>query len=330
MRNLVLEAYLTAFALLISTTAVSAYAQGMPEVSGTYTTSDGGVRITFPDGWSGFSFDSSGIQMASVLPGGVEAGDTQKAMMLIVADKSEVDPTDPSSFAPEGEAPECSTPPTPTETTVSGKKGFEMTMECTTDEGKTVKMKMTVAETADDWIAIMYISPPSEFDADVGKYDTAVDSLQIQGAVDASMPNMPSDGDEMESTMMPVTVGGESIDVAVQSASTISSFELDETTKTLSFKADGSGDETVISVGSVLEGPYTVMVDGTSATGVEESTDASGAKTLTVPHSSGSHEITVTGTQVVPEFPVAIIGVVAALIGIVAVLGRTKFLNGKI
>ncbi|MGI0037085.1 MAG: hypothetical protein ACRD99_01845 [Nitrososphaera sp.] len=337
MRKYFSEAFLAAFALLISTTAVSAYAQGMPEeVSGTYSTPDGGVTITFPDGWSGFPFGTGGMQMVSVIPGGMEAGgDMQKAMMLIVADKSEVDPTDPGSFSPTEDAPDCSNPPTPTETTVSGKKGFEMTMECTDDEGQTTKMKMTIAETADKWIAFMYISPPAEFDADLGKYDAAVDTIQIQGAVDATVPVMPSgdggttDDGEVEAKPMPVMVAGESVDVSVESTSTISAFMLDEATKTLSFKADGTGDMTVVSVGSVLEGPYTVMVDGQATTEFEETTDAEGVKTISVPHSSGAHDVTITGTQVVPEFPIALLGIVAALIAIVSVVGRTRLVKGR-
>jgi len=333
MRKYFSEAFLAAFALLISTTAISAYAQptGMEEVSGEYATADDGVKLTFPDGWSGFAFDTQGIFMATVLPGGVEGSESQdRAMMLIVADKSDIDPTDPNSFSPSEDAPDCSSPPTPTETTVSGKKGFEMTMECTDNEGKAVKMKMTMAETADKWIGFMYISPPAEFDADLGAYDAAVDTIQIQGAIDASVPSMPpTDDGEMEAMPMPVMVAGESIDVSVESTSTISGFALDEATKTLSFKADGTGDNTVVSVGSVLEGPYTVMVDGQATTQFEESTDADGVKTVSVPHSSGAHDVTITGTQVVPEFPIAVLGIVAALIAVVSVVGRTRLLKGR-
>ena len=336
MRKYFSEAFLAVFALLISTTAVSAYGQGMPEeVSGTYSTPDGGITITFPDGWSGFPFGMGGMQMVSIMPGGMAAGgDVSKVMMLIVADKSEIDPTDPSSFSPTEDAPECSTTPTPTETTVSGKRGFEMTMECTDDEGKVIKMKMTMAETADKWIGFMYMSPPAEFDADLGAYDAAVDTIQIQGAVDATVPSMPpTDGGtgdgETEATPMPVMVAGESVDVSVESTSTISEFELDEATKTLSFKADGTGDTTVVSVGSVLEGPYTVMVDGQATTDFEETTDAEGVKTISVPHASGAHDVTITGTQVVPEFPIAVLGIMAALIAIISIVGRTRLVKGR-
>lgn len=337
MRKYFSEAFLAAFALLISSTAVSAFAQptGMEEVSGAYATEDDEVMLTFPDDWSGFAFDNQGIFMALVQPGGVEGSETSgKAMMLIVADKADIDPTDPDSFSPTENAPDCSTPPSPTETTVSGKRGFEMTMECTDDEGKAIKMKMTMAETAEEWIGFMYMSPAAEFDADLGAYDAAVDTIQIQGAIDANVPSMPptddgSDDGEMEATPMPVMVAGESIDVSVESSSTISGFALDEATKTLSFKADGTGDKTVVSVGSVLEGPYTVMVDGQATTQFEESTDADGVKTVSVPHSSGAHDVTITGTQVVPEFPIGVLGIVAALIAVVSVVGRTRLVKGK-
>jgi hypothetical protein len=353
MRKHLSEAFLAAFALLISTIAVSAYAQDMGEmpegfdpgsftmpedVSGTYTNADAGVTITFPDGWSGQAFGFGGLTMASVAPGGMTGEETPTKMIaLMIANRSEMEeaPTDPGSFSGEEDAPECDMP-TPVETTVSGKKGFEMTMECTDDEGVTQKMKITVAESADNWIAVMYMSPVAEFDADVGKYDAAVDSLQIQGAVDATIPEMPAGGDggstddgESPSNMMPVMVGDEEIEVSVESTSTISGFELDEATKTISFNADGTGDSTVVSVGSVLQGPYTVMVDGEASEDFEESTDADGVTTISVPHASGAHEVTITGTQVVPEFPIAVLGIVAAVIAIITVAGRTSLVKGK-
>lgn len=349
MRKYFSEAFLAAFALLISTTAVSAYAQDMPEgfdpgmmgmqeVSGTYTNDEAGVTITFPDGWSGFTIGAENVTMATVTPGGMSGEDAgQKAIMLVVASKDQIeDPTDPEEFQPD-DSTDCTTP-TPTETTVSGKRGFEMTMECT-QEGETTKMKMTIGQSTDSWIGVMYMSPVAEFDADVGKYDTSVDSLVIQNAVDADVPSIPpttggtdggtTDDGETEANPMPVMVAGEEVNVAVESTSTISDFELDEASKTLSFKADGTGASTVVGIGSVLEGPYTVMVDGTATEDFEESTDADGVKTISVPHASGAHEVTITGTQVVPEFPIAMLGIVAAVIAAITVAGRTRLVKGK-
>jgi hypothetical protein len=174
----------------------------------------------------------------------------------------------------------------------------------------------------------MYYSPLAEFDADVAKFDTAVDSLSLAGAVNSQIPAGGMEDEGTTPSMMSVMVAGESVDVSVESASTISAFTLDETSKTMSFNTDGSGAETTVVVGSVLEGPYTVLVDGQATRAEEKQVD--GVNTLVIPHMSGAHEVTVTGTQVVPEFPVAIIGIVAAMIGTIAVLGRTKLMKGSL
>jgi hypothetical protein len=125
-------------------------------------------------------------------------------------------------------------------------------------------------------------------------------------------------------------VGEESIDVQIESSSEISDFGLDEETKTLAFTVDGDGESTIVSVGSVLEGPYVVMVDGQETSAFEESTNEQGVKTVSLSHDTGAHEVTITGTQVVPEFPVAALAGIAALIGIVAIVGRTKFMGRAI
>lgn len=336
MRKYILEAFLAAFSLLIvSTTA--AYAQmppGFEEVSGSYTNEEAGVGITFPEGWSGASFAVNSSLIVSVAPEGMQ--DSSKGIGIIISDKSQVDapPTDPSDFTQE-EVPECTSGGF-NERTVSGRRGYEGIVECTDEEGVTTKVKMVGAESQTRWIVAFYVSPTSEFDADVGKFDAAVNSLTVQNAVDTQIPPPIGTGggggttDGGSSSMISVMVQGAPVEVAVRSSSQVSGPALDEGTKTLKFNLDGSGTSTVVSVGKVLDGPYTVMVDGQATTEFQEGTDDQGVKTVTVPHESGAHEVTITGTQVVPEFPVAVLGVVAALIGIVAVLGRTKLIGRKI
>ncbi len=330
MRKYLPEAFVAAFALLVSTTAATAYAQTMPdfaEVSGTYTNEEAGVSITFPDGWTGASIGTDESVLVTVSPGGM--AEEGKAMMLVIADKSQVDeaPTDPSDVSQEESGIECTTPSFQP-TTVSGVRGVEAVIECTDEDGEMTKMKIVSAESETRWISAMYSSASAEFDADVGAFDTAVDSLTLTGAVDSTIPSGTPDDGGTTPSMMPVMVAGESVNVSVESASTISAFALDEASKTLSFETDGTGAETTVMVGSVLEGPYTVLVDG-QATRAEES-QVDGVNTLVIPHSSGAHDVTVTGTQVVPEFPVAIIGIVAAMIGTIVVLGRTKLMKGSL
>ncbi|MGI0012692.1 MAG: hypothetical protein ACREBU_04500 [Nitrososphaera sp.] len=335
MRKYASEAFLVGLALLISATAVSAYAQPVPpameEVSGTYQNTELGVEITFPEGWEGFSIASEEGTFVSVQPGGMgESEDVVTAMMLIISDKSGVEeaPTDPSDFSQDDQAPDCSAPSFAPRT-VSGVTAMEATIECTHSDGQAYKMKIVGAETQTRWIVVGYTALSSEFDSNVGAFDSAVNSLTLQGAINTSMPPAGTGTEDgAEPSMMSVMVAGAEVEVEVESSSQISEFELDEASKTLSFKSDGSGTETVVMVGTVLEGPYTVMVDG-QATQVEEGQDG-GVSTITVPHSSGAHEITITGTQVVPEFPFAAVGIAAALIGIVTVIGRTKLIKGRI
>jgi hypothetical protein len=112
--------------------------------------------------------------------------------------------------------------------------------------------------------------------------------------------------------------------VATASLSTVSDFALNEGSKMISFKTDGTGSTTTVSIGAILEGPYTVMVDGQESSDFEESTDDQGMKTITTSHGSGAHEVSISGTQVVPEFPVGALGAIAAIVGTIAVAGRTR------
>jgi hypothetical protein len=323
------EALAAVFALLISTTAATAYAQ--PEeytfelISGTYVDEEAGVEFTFPEGWSGFESDNQYGKLLATYPEEAMEEETDKTITLLIVDRSkqEAGPTSPSVT---GSGGECTTPSFQP-TTVSGVSGVEGTYECTND-GEEFKIKVVSVETEAWLVVAMYYSPLAEFDADVAKFDTAVDSLSLAGAVNSQIPAGGMEDEGTTPSMMSVMVAGESVDVSVESASTISAFTLDETSKTMSFNTDGSGAETTVVVGSVLEGPYTVLVDGQATRAEEKQVD--GVNTLVIPHMSGAHEVTVTGTQVVPEFPVAIIGIVAAMIGTIAVLGRTKLMKGSL
>jgi hypothetical protein len=92
----------------------------------------------------------------------------------------------------------------------------------------------------------------------------------------------------------------------------------------------GTGGTTEISIGRVLEGPYTVTIDGQAATNVQESTSASGEAMLTISYTHSTHDVAVTGTNVVPEFPIAAVAAIAAVIGVVAVVGRTSLFRPKL
>ncbi len=340
MGNHVAKALAGLLVLLLSASVVSAYAQmppGMQEVSGKYTNSDVGVEVTFPAGWSGFEITGSFGTLVATSPGGMSESDptTMKTINLMIVEKSEdLDPSDPGSFSNDVE--NCNAPSFVSRT-VAGVQGVETTVECP-ETSQTYSV--VLVETSSHFVLVMYMAPTSEFDSASGSFESTVDSLKVNGAVNTQIPSEMSDGtpssddntggqtESPNTNVMSVNVEGSPIDVSVTSASTISDFEIDEQNKMLSFKTSGTGTETVIAVGSVLEGPYNVMVDGTT-TQVTQSQE-NGVTTISVPHSSGAHDVTITGTQVVPEFPVALIIMVAGMAGALAAVRWAKLIPGKL
>lgn len=303
---------------------------GMTLVSGTYTNADAGVEIEFPEGWEGFEFAAEQALIVMTTMG----GDSEKVIGLLIGDKTEVeDPTDPSEFSQDAEM-ECATPSV-TSTTVAGRSGQEVTVECTVD-GVASKMKMVVANTEEQWITLIYMAPTAEFAADEASFDATVQSLTVQGAVDVEGTGdggVIIDVPTIDLTVVTrtVVIAGENVDVEIRTSSTIGQLELDEENNRVSFTVDGEdGTEGTaeISIGRVLEGPYTVTIDGQATTEFEETMSASGEAMLTISYTHSEHDVDITGTSVVPEFPVAVIGVIAVVVGIVAIIGRTKLVSG--
>lgn len=139
---------------------------------------------------------------------------------------------------------------------------------------------------------------------------------------------------EFKSTSQPVVIDGNTIQVGFNSSSLISDFKLDQESKRISFKADGgtgTGGITEVSIGRVLEGPYSVMIDGQLVDDFKIIPSGMSDKdSIRVSYAGGTHSITITGTSVIPEFSVGVIGALGVIMGLVVVLGRSKSINGKI
>ena len=319
------------FSLTFVTMLSFAYAQygqmpdipQMKEISGNYVNDDAGVRITFPSNWSGIEMETTQGTLVTVSPGGMSSGEPSQVMNLMISDKAKVKepPTDPT----QGKS-QCDTP-TVKSITVSGADGTETVMTCTDDSGKKTKAKIVSAQTEEQWISVMFMAPISEFDSSVGKFDDSVKTLSILNVMALeNQPDTTPDTTEkpakLEARDVPVSVGGETVDVQLQSSSSITKFGLDEDNKKISFIANGDkAGTTRVALGNVLKGPFVVMMDDQVTQ--DFTTDDQG-QTLELTYSSGTHDFSITGTQVIPEFPVAVVGLIAAVVGMVAFIGRTK------
>lgn len=128
-----------------------------------------------------------------------------------------------------------------------------------------------------------------------------------------------------------VTAKDTATEVSIKSNSNITGFEFSEEEKRLSFTVDGEDGTnglTIVGVDAVLEGPYTVMIAGEATSNfVVAQDEATGQRMIEVSYTHSEHDIVITGTNVVPEFPLPVVGAISAVIGAVAVIGRTRLMN---
>lgn len=134
-------------------------------------------------------------------------------------------------------------------------------------------------------------------------------------------------GIEFKSEIQTVVVAGESIEVELNSSSTISEFKVDQENKKISFKVDGetgTNGMTEISIGKILEGPYAVTIDGQATTDFEV-VNAASEGVIIISYTHSVHDVTITGTNVVPEFPLPAVGALAGVLGAAILFTRTRF-----
>jgi hypothetical protein len=92
-------------------------------------------------------------------------------------------------------------------------------------------------------------------------------------------------------------------------------FVVDELMKQMSFKVSGlagTTGTTIVPVSDVLEGPYIVTIDGIAITDFETIEDA-GRTLLKITYSHSERTVTISGTNVVPEFSFVMLAMAIAL-----------------
>lgn len=74
---------------------------------------------------------------------------------------------------------------------------------------------------------------------------------------------------------------------------------------------------------------FTVLADGDYAD-YSESATTSETRTLNILIPAGTQEVLIEGSSIMPEFPIALVGIIATIIGVVSVIGRTRLVKGSI
>lgn len=126
--------------------------------------------------------------------------------------------------------------------------------------------------------------------------------------------------------------GGEEFQVEIASNSTADSVELDQAAKMVKFRVDGeTGTRGVTQVTipkAMLSGEMMVMIDGqvvsSESNDVIVTSDTSAETTFEINYSHSERDMAVSGTNVVPEFPLATLVMAGAIASIVAALVVAK------
>jgi hypothetical protein len=119
---------------------------------------------------------------------------------------------------------------------------------------------------------------------------------------------------------------GERFEVEIASNSTVSAVELQQEQKMVRFMVEGedgtTGTTQVTVPKAMLSGEMLVMIDGevvaTNSEDVIVTSNTSTETTFEISYGHSEHEVAVTGTNVVPEFPASVIAMAAALGGVSA------------
>lgn len=135
------------------------------------------------------------------------------------------------------------------------------------------------------------------------------------------------------SSSIDITVEGEGeFQVEIASNSTVDSVVLKQEEKMVAFRVEGeTGTRGVTQVTvpkAMLSGEMTVMIDGqvvsSESNDVIVTSDTSAETTFEINYSHSEHDVAVTGTNVVPEFPLATLVMAGAVASIIAALAIAK------
>jgi hypothetical protein len=126
--------------------------------------------------------------------------------------------------------------------------------------------------------------------------------------------------------------GGEEFQVEIASNSAVDAVELKQEEKMLTFRVEGeTGTRGVTQVTvpkAMLSGGMVVMIDGQvvnpESNDVIVTSDTSAETTFEINYTHSEHDVAVSGTNVVPEFPLATLVMAAAVGSIVAALAIAK------
>ena len=331
------------FASMILIAPVTPIAYAQEAISGRYADRSG-IQIDLPQGWSGTKlFD----QILIVSPGGfsLSSGNSPDAIMAIMSiDRLDAkDKILSSEFAripsesdgnSANDSRNCQNDDV-TYDKIGQTTVLRMVQECK-DDGASHYSKTRVygVLTLTKFVIIAYAAnSASAYEKYANEFEQSIKTVHIDEPFDFKTSMLTLTGANKVYQDDP-TVQGKAVHIKIETSSKISNFQVSEGEKKISFRVEGSeGTQGVVimPLQQVMEGPYHVTIDGSPATNfliIEDKT--TGEKILNLSYHHSAHDIVITGGAVVPEFPIHIIAIMGAVIGIIVVMSRVKPMQSKV
>ena len=331
------------FASMILIAPVTPIAYAQEAISGRYADRSG-IQIDLPQGWSGTKLFE---QILIVSPGGfsLSSGNPPDAIMAIMSiDRLDAkDKILSSEFAripseSDGnnvnDSRNCQNDDV-TYDKIGQTTVLRMVQECK-DDGASHYSKTRVygVLTLTKFVIIAYAAnSASAYEKYVNEFEQSLKTVHIDEPFDFKTSMLTLTGANKVYQDDP-TVQGKAVHIKIETSSKISNFQVSEGEKKISFRVEGSeGTQGVVimPLQQVMEGPYHVTIDGNPATNfliIEDKT--TGEKVLNLSYHHSAHDIVITGGAVVPEFPIHIIAIMGAVIGIIVVMSRVKPMQSKV
>ncbi len=129
-----------------------------------------------------------------------------------------------------------------------------------------------------------------------------------------------------------VSVDGQKVPLNIYSNADVKNLRFDAESKTISFNVEGERGSlgiTDIYPNSILKGPYIVTIDGEPAITMQITKIDTGEEGIRILYMHSIHEIKIVGTEVIPEFPIAVLPILALITGIAVFMARGKGMYGS-
>jgi len=301
------------------------------EIKGIYINNELGIEITLPTGWSGAELmaDSFNLLLGGffVTPEGLDI-DTDTAgtpfpnapvMSMFIINITNQDTSTPTlTGTPQLDCKILSA----SLVDINDAKGFEAIAEC--NNNGSFKFKGLAISQEDERslrsIFVLFTAPINLYDEYVDDFDSSVRTLKIANIKTISLPL----NDRLEESQI---IDDTAIYVKVLSSSNIKDLKFNKDDKSISLIVEGESSTlgiTEIYLDRALRGPYTVMIDGEPIQYIPIRSD-DGMEGIKIVYIHNVKEIEIIGTAVVPEFPLTVLPILAAVLGASIFIARSRF-----